>query len=140
MPDDRHQQSQSKAQAFRCRSGFSSAANHPLRSQQFPGELAQAEIHSHVSEMNNGIFENPPPGHFCLATNMIFSGRFWFAGQPMPLAMLKEIPEVLRKPKNILKHDPHYQPETESTPLLSYTLGTQYAVDEQSPSQTSSAT
>ena len=77
---------------------------------------------------NRNAFDPPPPGHFCLTVNMIVpGGKFLVAGQPMPLAELKQIPPTLRKDQYIIRHDPNPEPEPE--PSLTFTLGTSYSVD-----------
>ena len=77
---------------------------------------------------NKAAFDPPPPGHFCLAVNMIIpGGKFLVAGQPMPLSELKTIPPTLRKDQYIIRHDSNPEPEPE--PSLTFTLNTSYGVD-----------
>jgi hypothetical protein len=64
---------------------------------------------------------------------MIYNGTFFPAGQPRPLSELEHIPPTLRKPEYIIKHDASMESadtEADSPASLSYTLGTQYSVDE----------
>ena len=80
---------------------------------------------------NRHAFAPPPPGHFCLAVNMIAKGRFLHAGVMMPLAELSAIPPNLRKPEFIIRHNPNLDPEPDDSPRsLTFTLNTPYAVDE----------
>jgi hypothetical protein len=55
--------------------------------------------------MNQRLFDAPPPGHFVPVVNLIYNGRFVHAGTPMPLAELSKLPENLKKPEYILKHN-----------------------------------
>jgi len=82
--------------------------------------------------MNETAYPSPPAGHFPTTVSMIHSGRFFHAGEPMPLSELSKIPANLRKARYLLFSDPHAKPSNGDArpPNLIYETGVQYSVDE----------
>jgi hypothetical protein len=80
--------------------------------------------------MNESAYSPPPAGHFLTTVSMIHSGRFFHAGQPMPLSELQKIPANLRKKRYLLFPDPDAKPANgdDAPQNLLFTTDTQYSV------------
>ena len=80
--------------------------------------------------MNETAYPPPPPGHFLATVSMIHSGRFFHAGQPMPLSELEKIPSNLRKPRYLKFHDSRTASFNGDGPQnLIFELGQNYPLD-----------